>query len=157
MRGTEIPPFHAGEIGRRAALLAASGREVIPMHFGDRSLGAPASIIAAAHRALDRERLVYWNSPELRQRIARHYRDEYGLSVAPERILLTAGASAGLIAIFTAMFAVSDRVGLLRPGYPAYRNSLHALGRVPVEIDCGPPPRYRLTPALLHAAAPPLH
>ena len=35
----------------------------------------------------------------------------------PERILLTTGASAGLVATFTALFAAGDRVALARPGY----------------------------------------
>jgi aspartate/methionine/tyrosine aminotransferase len=145
MRGVEIPPFYAGEIGWQAERLAHSGREIIPMHFGEPSLGASPAAIKAAHHALDHERQVYWHSPKLRARIARHYFEDYGVVVAPERILLTAGASAGLIALFTALFAAGDRVGLLRPGYPAYRNSLRALGREPVEIDCGAQTQYRLT------------
>ena len=157
MRGIDIPPFHAGEIGRRAAQLASAGREVIPMHFGEPTLGAPPAAILAARHALDHERLVYWNSPALQARIARQYEEDYGVQVSPERILLTAGASAGLIAVFTAMFAAGDRVGLLRPGYPAYRNSLLALGRTPVEIDCGPASCYRLTPELLEAVSGQLH
>jgi len=127
------------------------------MHFGEPSLGASAAAIGAAHHALDHERMTYWLSEPLRARIARHYLDDYGVSVDPERILLTAGASAGLVAVFTTMFAAGDRVGLLRPGYPAYRNSLLALGREPVEIDCGPETGYRLTPEQLLATGQPLH
>ena len=157
MRGVDIPQFHAGDIGRQASILAAAGRDVIPMHFGEPSLGASAAAIDAAHHALDHERMTYWISQSLRERIARHYRDEYGLGVDPDCVLLTAGASAGLIAVFTAMFAAGDRVGLLRPGYPAYRNSLRALGREPVEIDCGPETGYRLTAERLLATGQPLH
>lgn len=157
MRGVEIPSFHTGDIAWAASLLSQVGREVIPMHFGEPSLGASASAIAAAHHALDHERQVYWNSPQLRERIARHYLEDYGVVVAPERILLTAGASAGLIALFTALFAAGDRVGLLRPGYPAYRNSLRALGREPLEIDCGPQTHYRLTADTLREVPGDLH
>ncbi len=157
MRGVEIPSFYAGDIARLAAGMSQAGREVIPMHFGEPSLGASPAAIAAAHHALDHERQVYWNSPRLRERIARHYLDDYGVAVSPERILLTAGASAGLIALFTALFAAGDRVGLLRPGYPAYRNSLLALGRQPVEIDCGPRTQYRLTADALRQVPQPLH
>ncbi|MFO1468238.1 MAG: aminotransferase class I/II-fold pyridoxal phosphate-dependent enzyme [Steroidobacteraceae bacterium] len=71
--------------------------------------------------------------------------------ISPGRILLTAGAGSGLIAVFTALFAAGDRIGLLRPGYPAYRNSLRALGREPVEIDCGADSGYRLDGARLAA------
>ncbi len=157
MRGVEIPSFHTGDIAWQAGHLSQAGREIIPMHFGEPSLGASPAAIAAAHHALDHERQVYWNSPQLRERIARHYLEDYGVVVAPERILLTAGASAGLIALFTALFAAGDRVGLLRPGYPAYRNSLRALGRESVEIDCGPQTHYRLTADMLREVPGDLH
>ena len=157
MRGVDIPPFFTGEIGQLAAQRVAQGRELIPMHYGEPALGASRLAIAAAHRALDHEPMQYWNSPRLRERIAQLYRDDYGVQVSPERILLSAGASAGLIAVFTAMFAAGDRIGLLRPGYPAYRNSLRALGRVAVEIDCGAQDGYRLNPRVLAEVAEPLH
>ena len=157
MRGVEIPSFHTSDIALLAAARAAAGQEVIPMHFGEPVLGASKLAIAAAHRALDHEPMQYWNSPRLRERIARLYHDDYGVTVDPARILLTAGASAGLIAVFTAMFAQGDRIGLLCPGYPAYRNSLRALGREPVEIDCGAEVDYRLTPQVLAAVPGALH
>ncbi len=157
MRGVQIPPFHTSVIAQRAAELRAQGREIIPMHFGEPSLGPSRLSVAAAHRALDHEPMLYWNSPKLRERIARLYHEDYGLEVAPQRILLTAGASAGLIAVFTALFAAGNRIGLLRPGYPAYRNSLRALGREPVEIDCGADSAYRLDGAQLAAVPGPLH
>jgi aspartate/methionine/tyrosine aminotransferase len=157
MRGVEIPSFHTSDIAQLAAARAAAGREVIPMHFGEPVLGASKLAIAAAHRALDHEPMQYWNSPRLRERIARHYLDDYGVAVDPARILLTAGASAGLIAVFTALFAHRDRIGLSCPGYPAYRNSLRALDREPVEIDCGPEVDYRMNPAVLAAVPGTLH
>jgi aspartate/methionine/tyrosine aminotransferase len=96
----------------------------------------------------------YFESRELIARIARHYRDSYGLEVAPERILLTAGASAALVAVFAALFVAGDRIGVCRPGYPAYRNALKALGREAVEIECGADVGFRLGPERLAALAP---
>src|SRR5690606_18443609 len=52
---------------------------------------------------------------------------------------------------FLAAFDVGDRVALARPGYPAYRNILGALGCEVVEIDCGPAERFQPTPAALDA------
>ena len=157
MRGVPIPPFYAGEIGRRAALRARSGLPVFPMHFGSPTAGAPTSARAAVRQHLDESSSAYWESTALRERIARHYLDTYGVRVSPDRVLLTSGASAGLIAAFTALFAQGDRIGLARPGYPAYRNALTALGRVPVDVACGPETGFRLTPALLAALDAPLH
>jgi aspartate/methionine/tyrosine aminotransferase len=156
-RGADIPPFYAGEIGRQAAALQRAGRRIIAMHFGQPTLVPPPAVLAAAHRAIDAGPNGYFESLELRERIARHYRETYDVAVPVARILLTAGASAGLVAAFTTLFAAGDRVGLARPGYPAYRNSLVALGRVPVEIDCGPEHAFRLDPTLVAAVPGPLH
>lgn len=147
-RGAVVPPFYAGEIAREAAALAAQGREIVPMHFGEPRLAPPPAALEAARRATAADLAsthAYWHSPALQQRIARHYHDAYGVEVAPERILLTNGASAGLVAAFTVLFAAGDRVGIARPGYPAYRNALQALQRTVVEIDAGAPQRWRLT------------
>jgi len=151
-RGAEVPPFHTSLIARRAAELARAGREVIPMHFGQPTAGTPPKARAAALAALEADPIGYVESRELVARIARHYRDCYGVEVAPARILLSAGASAALVAVFAALFASGDRIAVGRPGYPAYRNALRALGRVAVEIDCDAAAGYRLTPAALSAA-----
>ncbi|HUO95321.1 MAG TPA: aminotransferase class I/II-fold pyridoxal phosphate-dependent enzyme [Steroidobacteraceae bacterium] len=156
-RGALVPPFHTSLIARRAGELARGGREIIPMHFGQPTAGTPPAARAAAFAALEADPVGYVESRELVARIARHYRDAYGLEVAPARILLTAGASAALVALFAALFEAGDRIALGRPGYPAYRNALQALGRVAVEIDCDPAAGYRLTAAALAAAAGPLH
>ena len=159
-RGVAIPPFYAGQIGAQAAQRVRRGLEVIAMHFGQPSEGASPAALGAARAHLDgplEGTSGYWESAALRERIALHYREQHGVDVAPERILLTTGASAGLVATFTALFAAGDRVALARPGYPAYRNALRALGRVPVEIDCGPEHGFRLTPELLPSTSEPLH
>jgi aspartate/methionine/tyrosine aminotransferase len=144
-RGIDVPPFYAGQIAREAMKLARSGREVIPMHFGQPTIGPPPAVLDAARRALSAEAFGYWESDDLRERIARHYQDTYAVQVLPEQILLTSGASAGLVAIFTSLFKVGDRIAIARPGYPAYRNALNALQRAPVEIDCGPESGFQLT------------
>jgi aspartate/methionine/tyrosine aminotransferase len=155
-RGATVPPFYAGEIAREAAALAAQGRDIVPMHFGEPRLAPPAVALEAARRAISLGEATthsYWESGALQRRLARHYRDDYGVDVAPERILLTNGASAALVATFTVLFGAQDRVGLTRPGYPAYRNALRALQREVVEIDCDESVGYRLGVAALREAA----
>ena len=52
---------------------------------------------------------------------------------------------------FLAAFDVGDRVALARPGYPAYKNILAALGCEVVELACGPETRYQPTVEQLEA------
>ena len=83
--------------------------------------------------------------PSLRARIARHYRDTYGCSVDPERIVVTTGSSGGFILAFLSMFEPGDRVAVTVPGYPPYRHILTALGCEPVLIETSSETRHALT------------
>jgi len=157
VRGVDVAPFYAGHIARRAADLRAAGREIIPMHFGQPTAGTPSGVRTAAARALELDPIGYVESRELARRISRHYLDAYGVAVPAERIQLTAGASAGLVAAFAALFHPGDRIAVGCPGYPAYRNALKALGREAVEIPLAATDGYHLTAASLAAAPGPLH
>jgi aspartate/methionine/tyrosine aminotransferase len=144
---TEIEPFHAIAVSQLAHTLAAEGRSVLHMEFGQPSTGAPKAAIARAHAVLDSDGMGYWESPALRARIARHYAETYGLEVDPDRVILTCGASPALVLALASSFAAGDRVVLARPGYVAYRNTLKALHMVTVEIACGSESRFQISAA----------
>jgi aspartate/methionine/tyrosine aminotransferase len=150
----EIEPFHAIRISRLAHQLKAEGRSIIHMEFGQPSTGAPKAAIETAHGVLDAEAMGYWESAPLRERIAGRYRDQYGLTIDPERIILTCGASPGLVIALTSGFEPGARVATARPGYVAYRNVIRALHLEPVEIACGSNVRFQLTPEALDALEP---
>ena len=149
-----IAPFHAISVSRVAHRLQAQGRSIIHMEFGQPSTGAPAAAIAEAHRVLDSDAMGYWESPELKARIARHYTETQGAVVAPEQIVLTCGASPALVLALNTAFGPGARVALARPGYVAYRGTLAALHMVPVELACGPAERYQITAAALERLDP---
>jgi len=149
-----VEPFRAISVSRLAHQLKSEGRSIIHMEFGQPSTGAPAAAIARAHHVLDADAMGYWESPDLRARIARLYDERYGVAVDPNRILLTCGASPALVLALSTLFKPGDRIALARPGYVAYRNTLRALHLEPVEIACGPDTRFQLTAAQLQAVDP---
>ncbi|MDV6330335.1 aminotransferase class I/II-fold pyridoxal phosphate-dependent enzyme [Asticcacaulis sp. 201] len=151
---SDIAPFHAIDISRLAHSLKAEGRSIIHMEFGQPSTGAPQAAIAEAHRVLDSDGLGYWESPELKQRLARHYLDSYGVVAAPEQFILTCGASPALLLALISSFSPGQRIALARPGYVAYRNTLKALSLEPVEIACDSAMRFQLTAEALAALDP---
>src|SRR3546814_17444270 len=57
-----VEPFRAIEISALARRLSSEGRSVLHMEFGQPSTGAPAAAIDAARRALDSDRMGYWES-----------------------------------------------------------------------------------------------
>lgn len=144
-----IEPFKAIAISELAHRLKAEGKPVIHMEFGQPSTGAPKAAIEAAHRVLNTDAMSYWESAPLRARIAAQYRETYGLDVAPERVVLTAGASPALLLAMLAGFEAGDRIAMARPGYVAYRNTSRAIHLEPVEIDCGPETRYQLSAQMI--------
>lgn len=150
----QIDPFHAIGISTLAHRLKAEGASIIHMEFGQPSTGAPRAAIAVAHEMLDADRGGYWESAPLRDRISRHYLETYGVTVAPEAIILTCGASPALVLALASVFNPGDRIALARPGYVAYRNTLKALHMEPVEIACGAESGFQLTAAHLAALDP---
>ena len=153
-KGTHPEPFHAIALSRLAHQMKAEGRSIIHMEFGQPSTGAPRAAIERAHQVLDTDGMGYWESAPLKARLAALYHERYGLTVGPEQIILTCGASPALVLALSSRFKAGDRVALARPGYVAYRNVLKALGMVPVEIACGAEIRFQLTAARLAALSP---
>ena len=150
----QLEPFHAIAVSTLAHRLGAEGRSVIHMEFGQPSTGAPAAAIAAAHHVLDTDAMGYWESYELKARIARHYLDADGVVIDPARIVLTCGASPALVMALSLVGGPGARIAFARPGYVAYRNNARALFMEPVEVPCGPAQRYQLDAAALAAIEP---
>src|SRR4051795_13028652 len=154
-RRSDVPPLRGMDVMAAAARIEAAGGHVIHMEVGQPAAGAPKTAIAAAHAALEAGRIDYTSAlgiPSLRERIARHYRDAYGCTVSPERIVVTTGSSGGFILAFLSMFEPGDRVAVTVPGYPPYRHILTALGCEPVLIETTNDTRHALTGEALLAA-----
>ena len=149
-----VEPFRAMAIGQLAHTLAAQGRSIIHMEYGQPSTSAPAAAIAKAHQVLDTEAQGYWESAPLKERIARHYAQTQGVTIAPDQVILTCGASPALLLALTSAFVPGARIACARPGYVAYRNSLAALHMHCVEVSCGAAERYQITAAALAALDP---
>jgi aspartate/methionine/tyrosine aminotransferase len=120
-----IEPFHVMELQRRAFELEAAGRRVIHMEIGQPDFPAPRPVIEAAARALESEPLGYTPSlglPALREALARFYADRYALDVAPERIMVTAGASGAFLIAMGALVDPGDELLMPDPCYPCNRH-----------------------------------
>ncbi|CUW39087.1 putative Aspartate aminotransferase [Magnetospirillum sp. XM-1] len=147
-----IAPFIVMDVMRAAAAREAEGAEIIHLEVGQPSGQAPAGVLEAAARAVRAEPLGYTlalGRDSLRERIAQHYQRAYGVQVAPERICVTTGSSAGFLLAFLAAFEAGDRVAVAAPGYPAYRNILEALGVECVAVPVGPGSRWQITAEVL--------
>jgi aspartate/methionine/tyrosine aminotransferase len=147
-----VAPFHVMRVWAAAARRAEAGLPVFNLAAGQPSTPAPKPVIAAAHQALDERILGYTEAlgiAPLRRAVAGHYLARYGLPVDPDDVVITTGSSGGFLLAFLSAFDAGDRVAMARPGYPAYRNILAALGCRVVDLPCGPDTRFQPTVAML--------
>ena len=152
---SDVPPFMVMDVMAAAERIEAAGGHVIHMEVGQPAAPAPKRASRPRMPRSMTARIDYTSAlgiPSLRARIARHYRDTYGCSVDPERIVVTTGSSGGFILAFLSMFEPGDRVAVTVPGYPPYRHILTALGCEPVLIETSSDTRHALTGEALLAA-----
>ncbi|WP_295965780.1 aminotransferase class I/II-fold pyridoxal phosphate-dependent enzyme [uncultured Bartonella sp.] len=139
-RRSNVDPFFAMDVLAAANKKMKAGEPVISMAIGQPAASCPALVLEAAGRALKDGHIGYTDSlglTALREKIAAYYEDHHKLAVSPERVAVTTGSSAAFNLAFLAFFDVGDRVAITRPGYPAYRHIMKALGLEVVEIDTG--------------------
>lgn len=133
----------------------AGGHPVISMAVGQPSHPAPRAALDATRKALEEGRIGYTDAlgtARLKSALATHYRDRHGLDIDPARIAVTTGSSAGFNLAFLSLFDAGDAVAIARPGYPAYRNILGALGLRVVEVPVSAETHFTLTPESLATA-----
>lgn len=143
---SSIPAFEVMQITDEIAKRRAQGHDVVSLCAGEpEARPAPGTLKAAGYTGP-------LGTTPLREAIAGHYARWYGVDLDPGAVAVTTGSSGAFQLVFLAAFDPGDRVALVSPGYPAYRNILSALGIEVIEIPSGPETRYQPTPALLDAA-----
>jgi len=134
-----IEPFYVMECAKAADVIARSpecdpargGEPMIYLNIGEPDFSAPRRVRDAAVACLDRGATQYTHAtglPALQRRIATWYGTRFGLDIAPDRIVLTAGASAALQLACLALFEPGDDVLMPDPSYPCNRHFVAAAG-----------------------------
>ncbi len=151
-RVDSIAPFRVMELLGKAKQLERQGRDIIHMEIGEPDFITPKAIVAAAEQALQQGKTHYTPAlglPELRERIALHYVESYGVRISPKQVVITAGASGALLLAAALLVNPGQSLLMADPGYPCNRHFLQLVGgesvMVPVEADND----YALTPALV--------
>lgn len=143
-----VPAFQVMRVIDAVGRRREAGLPVIDLSAGQPSTPAPEPVRRAALEAIANDRIGYTNAlgiPALRKAIARHYRHTDGIDVSAANVAVTTGSSGAFLYAFLAAFDAGDTVAMARPGYPAYRNMLAALGCQVIELQCGPETRFQPT------------
>lgn len=150
-RAQRIAPFYVMEVGKAAAQLQLEnqhGQKMIYLNIGEPDFTAAPLVKAAAIEAIDRGLTQYTQAlglDALREKISHWYASRFGVHVAAERIVLTAGASAALQLACLALIESGDEILMPDPSYPCNRQFVQAADGVAKAIAVQAENRYQLT------------
>ncbi|MBM6552223.1 aminotransferase class I/II-fold pyridoxal phosphate-dependent enzyme [Marinomonas ostreistagni] len=146
-RVEQIAPFQVMAVMARAKQLQAQGEDVIHLEVGEPDFVAPKAVNDAGQAAIANAQTGYTAAtglPELRQAISDFYQTRYQVDVAPERIIVTPGASGALILLSSLMADVGSEVLMPDPCYPCNRNFLTQVGAQARMLDCSANPDFAI-------------
>ncbi|WP_026338864.1 aminotransferase class I/II-fold pyridoxal phosphate-dependent enzyme [Thioalkalivibrio sp. AKL7] len=132
-----VEPFRVMDILARAQAAERSGRDIIHLEVGEPDFPTPPLVIAAGRAALaegDTRYTPAHGTQALREALSADYRRRHGAEVDPDRIVITAGASAAILLALAAGVNPGEEVLLPDPGYACNRQFVAARGATPVGL-----------------------
>jgi aspartate/methionine/tyrosine aminotransferase len=146
----QLTPFIVMEVLEKAQLMEKQGISVIHLEVGEPDFTMPGCVADASHVALDKGHTHYTHSlgdPQLREALAVFYRQEYGVKVDPDCIVVTSGSSPAILMVLLTLCGAGDQVMISNPGYPCYRNFILSCGAVPVDVPVNASGGFQFDPA----------
>jgi aspartate/methionine/tyrosine aminotransferase len=144
-----ISPFRVMELMERARYWEAQGRRVVHFEVGEPDFNTAQPILEAGKRALDEGHTKYTlalGTTELRTAIAGYY-DGLGVAVDPAQVVVTAGASGGLLLLCALLLSPGDELLITDPGYPCNEAVVRSANGTPRRIAVSPTTGFRPGPA----------
>jgi len=136
------------EILDRAHQLEREGARILHMEVGEPDFPVAEQIRNAGIDALRRGHTRYTSAtglPELREAISDYYK-RFGVEVSADRVVVTSGASGGLMLLAAALLDPGDHLLVTDPGYPCNQVFAESVGasviRVPVSAQSGFQPAW---------------
>ncbi len=142
-------PFRVMELVERAKLLESAGHRVVHFEVGEPDFPTAAPIVAAGKRALDAGKTKYTQSlgiPELRTKIATYYGERLGVELPEQRVIVTSGASAGLLLLSALLLNPDEELLMADPGYPCNEVFVRLVNGVAVRIPVTSNQNFQLAP-----------
>ena len=158
-RAQNIEPFYVMEVAKAASALAAqvahTDAPMVFLNIGEPDFTAPPLVQAAAEKAI-RDGVTQYTAATgllaLRERISAWYASRFGVDVAADRIVVTAGASAALHLACLALIEPGDEVLMPDPSYPCNRHFVSAAEGKAVLLETTADERFQLSAAKVESA-----
>ncbi len=153
---SQVDAFIAMDIMAAAVAEERAGRDIAHLEVGQPGMPAPTKAREAVMAALHGGNTVGYTEAlglrALRERIAQMYADVHGVTVSADRVIVTTGSSAAFLLTFLSVLNQGERLALVDPGYPSYRNILRSINIEPVVLEGTLAGGYQPTPDLLTKA-----
>lgn len=133
-----LTPSKTLAITAKAKELKKQGHDVIGLGAGEPDFNTPQYIIEAAIKAMNEGYTKYTPAGgiiELREEIARKFKNDNDLDYKPEEIIVTSGAKHALYNLFQVLLNDGDEVILPSPYWVSYPEQIKLAGGVPVIVD----------------------
>jgi aspartate aminotransferase len=126
------------KVAADADRLRRSGVDVVDLGAGEPDFATPEHVKNAAHAALDANFTKYTPSAgvmELREAVCFRYRQDYGVEIKPEEVIITAGAKQALYNTAMALYEPGDEVITHGPYWPSIGDQIKLADAKPVVVQ----------------------
>ena len=151
-RVVNMQPSPTVGVSDRVRVLRQQGLDVIDLGGGDPDFPTPEHVRRAAEAALERGESHYVASagiPQLRAAIARKLKDDNGVEVTPNQIIVTPGGKPAIFAAILTLVQAGDDVVMFDPGWVSYEPMAQIAGAGTVHVPLDPADDYRVSRELL--------
>ncbi|WP_219704190.1 aminotransferase class I/II-fold pyridoxal phosphate-dependent enzyme [Marinomonas lutimaris] len=146
-RVEQISPFQVMEVLARAKQLQSQGEDVIHLEVGEPDFVAVEAVASAGVEAIQQGKTGYTSATgllELKRAISDYYLSRYQVTVSPERIIVTPGASGALLLMASLMVNAGEEVVMPDPCYPCNRHFLIQAGATAKLVETKPEEGFEL-------------
>ena len=121
----DITAFIVMDVLEKAHEMERRGVNVIHLEVGEPDFDTPQCVKEAACKALQDGYTHYTHSLgmiELREAVAEHYSERYGVSVDPGQVVITSGTSPAMFTLCSVLLERGDQIIVSDPHYACYPN-----------------------------------
>ena len=157
-RVESVAPFLAMEVMERGMEMARSGLDVLQLGVGEPGFPPPPEVAGAVAAAVAAGDTHYTDSRglhTLREAIAADCERRRGVTLSPDRIVVTSGTSPALLMVVSLLLDPGDELILPTPHYPCYPNMVATCGGRPVLVPTSPDDGYVIDVDRVRAAVTP--
>ncbi|MDP2029736.1 MAG: pyridoxal phosphate-dependent aminotransferase [Thiobacillus sp.] len=153
-----IKPSPTLAVTARAAMLKATGRDIIGLGAGEPDFDTPQHIKDAAVAAINAGFTKYTavdGTPSLKAAVIAKFNRDNGFDYTPKQILVSCGGKQSFFNLVQAVINPDDEVIIPAPYWVSYPDIVILADGKPVIVEAGIEQGFKITPAQLEAAITP--